>query len=264
MITQGLLLLRCAFSMWIMLIFRSPNLPRVRARPVHPSVPLPSPSSSTSLTPSSLITSLLVALTYAVLIRFLNRPDLSQLYQSPRSSIATFPTKDPLPPWERVTFPNFTGLDDKAGDVALGGSPSPTFPMTQKFEVESLTPPGRAYIPHRTSTSACSDITLVHTRPSSNFEDVDHASSRTMHAELESEGDDAGSISSFRGMLDLPPTPSFDDERTLAGSRAETPDGSGQLEESLASSMNRRTSLFLVWFPLTVSFSTWCTGRNGS
>jgi hypothetical protein len=65
----------------------------------------------------------------------------------------------------------------------------------------------------------------------------------------ENENDVDPDISSFRGMLDYPIS-SASSFRTIPYSRPVTPECPA---ESMATSMNRRTSRLLCWFPLTVS-----------
>lgn len=210
----------------------------------------------------SLITSVLVANIYAFLIRFLRRPDLSQLYLSPQSSTDSFPA-----PWERMTFPNFDGLrredhhTQSDDELSLAEPPSPASP---KLEVTTLTPPGAAYIPeHRYSAS--SDMTLVPARPILKH-NISHSiiaspplallSDCTLTSKLTLTRMRRAKSSPFKGCWNVDHRTGEDEEddrRTKTPSiRAATPDGSGRMV-SMASFMNRRTLLFLLWFPLTVS-----------
>lgn len=247
------------------LTIRLPIVPRRGAPPIPAAVSPPRhPMTILINAMFSLITSLLIAGIYASLIRFLNRPDLSQLYLSPQSSTGSFAA----PAWERMTFPDFAAVEKKDASAITAAGMSlamPLFPISPKLEVITLTPPGPVYIPgHRCSAS--SEITLVPAAamwpksggPSSVIVSLPSAVLNDFHPDTKASVGDEDEISSFRGMLLATSCPEEDetDERTIGcSSRAATPDDSGRIQ-SMASLMNRRTSYFLVWFPLTVSLLT--------
>ena len=83
-------------------------IPRYAPRPSRSYVICHSPKIATDC---RLLSSLAITTIYIPLIHFLRRPNLSALYLSPRpASLASARSSHDIPPWERLSFPNFTGL----------------------------------------------------------------------------------------------------------------------------------------------------------
>lgn len=109
-----------------------------------------------------MIISLLVALIYLPLIHFLRRPDLSALYLSPRpnSLLGLYDTTSPqpdIPPWERLSFPNFAAFglisehDIGSRSMALSKSSGATtmgslIPLSLAVPFIPLTPPASVHL----------------------------------------------------------------------------------------------------------------------
>lgn len=128
-----------------------------------------------------LISSFVIAIVYAYLIRFLCRPDLAAQYSVPipvthnQSAITlcgdTGGDGQAIPPWEKMVLPDFSRLlgddQDKLEMKKLGhGSPRMRgLTMSKHFRSASansqLTIPDKAWLGHDRSPSVVSQITLV-------------------------------------------------------------------------------------------------------
>jgi len=126
-----------------------------------------------------LLSSFVIAIVYAYLIRFLCRPDLTAQYSVPvpvphnQSAITLCGDVDgqAIPPWEKMVLPDFSRLlNDDADKIEMKklGHGSPRMkglPMSKHFRSISadsqLTIPARAWLAHTRTGSAVSEFTLV-------------------------------------------------------------------------------------------------------
>jgi hypothetical protein len=126
-----------------------------------------------------LLSSFVIAIIYAFLIRFLCRPDLTAQYSVPfpvpHNQSATTLCGDgdgkAIPPWEKMVLPDFSKLLNDDGDriemKKLGhGSPKlKGSPMSKHFRSVSansqLTIPDKAWLSHTRTASGVSENTLV-------------------------------------------------------------------------------------------------------
>ncbi|ORY32617.1 hypothetical protein BCR39DRAFT_523162 [Naematelia encephala] len=228
--------------------------------------------------------SLIVISIYARLVSFLNRPDLSSAYL-PSPQLQQTPSTDPIPPWERMTIPDFSTLE---ADGAVRGRPKSSggasvaslvrvfgnrrpvsagstwftgaetelkveihaagveTGLELKVEIQTVEP--------ALTRSRASSQTMVVTELGSLDEfklkpeqDTDHLSiAETLHTTR-----DDPEVASFRGMLDYIPTHSttlYQSPSMDAIPRPSTPD---EQVESMASFMNRQMIYYIIWFPLT-------------
>jgi len=126
-----------------------------------------------------LLSSFVIAIVYAFLIRFLCRPDLTAQYSVPvpvphnQSAVTLCGDGDgkAIPPWEKMVLPDFSRLlNDDADKIEMKklGHGSPRMkglPMSKHFRSVSansqLTIPDKAWLAHTRTGSAVSENTLV-------------------------------------------------------------------------------------------------------